>query len=320
MTAPRVLVTGANGFVGEATVLKLLMQQAFQPVAALRGNSRLLGLCPVVKFDLTQPEQLPDLTGIDVVIHTAARVHVMNDIASQALESFRKVNVEGTLRLARRAASSGVKRFIFLSSIKVNGEHTSRGQRFRADDLPNPTDAYGVSKYEAEESLRALAHETGLEVVIIRPPLVYGPGVKANFQSMLRWLDTGMPLPLGAIDNKRSLVAIDNLVSLIITCVDHPSASNQVFLAGDGVDLSTSELLSLLSCSLGRPSRLIPVPQYILQWVAKLVGRRGIADRLLGSLQIDIEKNKELLGWVPSSDIDETFRRTAKYYQEHTAK
>lgn len=320
MAAPKVLVTGANGFVGEAAVFKLLVSRDFQPIAAVRGVSRLQGLCPVVKFDLAKPDLQPNLGDIDVVIHAAARVHIMNDDAAQTVEQFRKVNVEGTLRLARNAAASGVRRFIFISSIKVNGEWTAPGKPFSADDLPNPLDPYGISKCEAEKALKELSHETGMDVVIIRPPLVYGPGVKANFKNMLKWLAKGVPLPLGAVNNKRSLVAVDNLVSLIITCIDHPGARNQIFLAGDGVDLSTSELLRRLSQSIDKPSRLIPVPQRILQCAARIAGKKGIADRLLGSLQIDIKKNKELLGWVPPADVDEALRRTVEYYQENEIK
>lgn len=253
-------------------------------------------------------------TGQEVVVHTAARVHVMQDFAVDPLAEFRRVNVEGTVNLARQSAASGVKRFIFISSIKVNGEGTRYGEPFTAEDLPQPVDSYGISKHEAEEQLRRLAAETGMEVVIIRPPLVYGPGVKANFLSMMRWLYKGIPLPLGAINNRRSLVALDNLVDLIVTCIDHPAAANQTFLAGDGEDLSTTELLRRMGAALGRPARLIPVPPALLSAGATMLGKRAVSQRLLGSLQVDISKTRALLGWTPPVSVDEALRKTAAHF------
>jgi nucleoside-diphosphate-sugar epimerase len=213
-----------------------------------------------------------------------------------------------------------VRRFVFISSIKVNGESTSLGQAFAADDVADPQDPYGISKHEAEVGLRRLAAESGMEVVIIRPPLVYGPGVKANFQSMMRWLKRGVPLPLGAICNKRSLIALDNLVDLIITCLDHPAAANQVFLAGDGEDISTPELLRRLGFALGKPARLLPVPVSLLMAGAALVGRRDIVKRLCESLQVDISKARNVLGWNPPISVDEGFRRTAKSFLAEVTK
>ncbi len=192
------------------------------------------------------------LQNIDVVVHAAARVHVMDDVVTDPLEEYRRVNVAGTLNLARQAVAAGAKRFIFISSIKVNGEGTTLGKPYRADDLSKPVDPYGISKMEAEQGLQQIAMETGMEVVSIRPPLVYGPGVKANFQAMIRWVNMGIPLPLGAIHNKRSLVALDNLADLIVTCIDHPAAANQTFLAGDGEDLSTTELLQRMAKAMGK--------------------------------------------------------------------
>ncbi|MGF6329457.1 nucleoside-diphosphate-sugar epimerase [Pseudomonas sp. BS3782 TE3695] len=320
MTAPKVLVTGASGFVGEALVFRLLVDKKFSPIAAARGAKRLHGLCPVVSFDLTHAKILPALDDIQVVIHAAARVHVMNETAIDALAEFRKVNVEGTLRLAQRAAESGVKRFIFISSIKVNGESTLPGKPFKADDQPNPLDPYGVSKYEAEEALKQLGRDTGMEVVIIRPPLVYGPGVKANFLSMLSWLNKGIPLPLGAIRNQRSLVAIGNLVNLIVTCIDHPAAANQTFLASDGEDLSTTQLLRRLSKALGKSARLLPMPEWLLKLAASTLGKQAFAQRLCGSLQVDINKNRELLGWTPPINMDKAMRQTAGHYLEKQTK
>lgn len=244
----------------------------------------------------------------------------MNETSVDALAEFRKVNVEGTLRLAQRAAESGVKRFIFISSIKVNGESTLPGKPFKSDDHPNPLDPYGVSKYEAEEALKQLGRDTGMEVVIIRPPLVYGPGVKANFLSMLRWLNKGIPLPLGAIRNQRSLVAIGNLVSLIVTCIDHPAAANQTFLACDGEDLSTTQLLRRLSKALGKPARLLPLPEWLLKLAASTVGKQAVAQRICGSLQVDINKNRELLGWIPPINMDKAMRQTAGHYLEKQTK
>lgn len=226
------------------------------------------------------------------------------------------MNVAGTLNLARQAASAGVERFVFLSSIKVNGEQTRPGQRFNPDDQPVPEDPYGMSKWEAELGLRKVAEESGMEVVIIRPPLVYGPGVKGNFASIQRLVARGLPLPLGAIHNKRSLVALDNLIDLIITCVDHPAAANQVFLVSDGEDLSTSELLRRVGSAMGRPARLLPVPSALIYLGATILGKKAIAQRLLGSLQVDISKARDLLDWDPPISVDEGLRRCLKENQE----
>jgi len=320
MTSLKVLVTGANGFVGEAVVFKLLVDNKFSPIAAARGATRLHGLCPVRLFDLCDAKTLPILDDVQVVIHAAARVHVMNEVAVDALAEFRRVNVQGTLKLAQRAAESRVKRFIFISSIKVNSENTLPGNPFKADDPANPDDPYGLSKFEAEEALKQLSRETGMEVVIIRPPLVYGPDVKANFLTMLNWLNKGIPLPLGAIRNMRSLVAIGNLVSLIDTCIDHPFAANQTFLVSDGVDLSTTQLLRRLAKALGKPARLLPVPEWALKLGASSVGMQAVVQRLCGSLQIDISKNSELLGWTPPINIDKAMRQTADHYLEKQTK
>jgi len=216
--------------------------------------------------------------------------------------------VDGTLNLAQQAVDAGVTRFIFISSIKVNGEQTSCGRVYTAEDLPAPEDAYGISKYEAEQGLLQIAADTGLEVVIIRPPLVYGPGVKGNFSSMMRVVKKGYPLPLGSINNKRSLVALDNLVDLIITCINHPAAANQVFLAGDGEDLSTTELLRGVAKAAGVSSRLIPVPVSVLRFVASLLGKKEVSQRLLGSLQVDISKTRDLLGWTPPLSVEDGLR------------
>ncbi len=233
----------------------------------------------------------------------------MEDQSAFPLREFRKINVDGTLKLARQAAQEDVRRFVFISSIKVNGEGTSSGHPYRADDAPSPSDPYGISKLEAEEGLLALAKETGMEVVIIRPVLVYGPGVKGNFSSMIKLIENGLPLPLGAIHNKRSLIGIDNLVDLIIHCIDHPAAANQVFLAGDGEDLSTTELLRGVANAIGKPARLIPVPAGLLQLAATLLGQKAMAQRLLGSLQVDISKTCELLDWKPPYTVEEGLRR-----------
>ncbi|WP_285373333.1 SDR family oxidoreductase [Pseudomonas sp. lyk4-TYG-107] len=320
MTIPKVMVTGASGFVGEALVFRLLVDKKFSPIAAARGATRLHGLCPVVPFYLTHSKILPALDDVQVVVHAAARVHVMNESAGDPLAEFRKVNVEGTLKLAQCAAASGVRRFIFISSIKVNGENTLMGKPFKADDQPNPLDPYGVSKYEAEETLKQLGRDTGMEVVIIRPPLVYGPGVKANFLSMLIWLNKGVPLPLGSIRNQRSLVAIGNLVSLIATCIDHPAAANQTFLVSDGEDLPTTQLLRFLARALGKPARLLPLPEWLLKLGASILGKQAVAQRLCGSLQVDISKNRELLGWSPPIKMDKAMRQTAGYYLEKQTK
>ncbi|WP_339538283.1 UDP-glucose 4-epimerase family protein [Pseudomonas sp. RA_15y_Pfl2_54] len=314
MKGPRVLVTGATGFVGEAIVFRLLLDKVFTPVAAVRGETRLGGLCSVVPFDLSDKIALPSLAGVQVVIHCAARVHVMNDAASDPLAQFRKINVEGTVRLARKAAESGVKRFIFISSIKVNGEGTLPGVPFKADDQPAPADPYGVSKKEAEDALRQVSRNTGMEVVIIRPPLVYGHGVKANFLSMMRWLDKGVPLPLGALNNRRSLVAIGNLVDLAVTCISHPDAANQTFLVSDGEDLSTTQLLRRMAGALKVRAYLLPVPEAALRLGASLLGKHAMAQRLCGSLQVDIEKTCSILGWLPPVSVDRALQNTASHY------
>jgi len=263
-----------------------------------------------VQKQLSGDESYSDcLQNIDVVVHAAARAHIMKDEVADPLAEYRRVNVDGTLHLARQAAAGGIERFIFISSVKVNGEQTFPGQPFTADDTPSPEDAYGISKWEAEQGLQKIAKESGMEVVVIRPPLVYGPQVKGNFASMIKLVKKGLPLPLGSIHNQRSLVALDNLVDLIITCIHHPAAANQVFLAGDGQDLSTTELLRGVAKAAGKPSRLIPIPSSLLMFAATLLGKKAVAQRLLGSLQVDISKARDLLGWEPPFSVEEGLRR-----------
>ena len=312
----RLLVTGATGFVGSALQERVVADGQYHLTIAVRDAVDAPNTVRVVPVaDLTAETDWSDaLQGVDVVIHSAARVHVMDDSSADPLAEFRKVNVDGTLRLAQQAVAAGVKRFVFVSSIKVNGESTEPGAPYTADTPPNPVDPYGISKYEAEQGLLALAQETGLEVVIVRPVLVYGPGVKANFRKMMKWVSRGVPLPLGAIYNKRSLVALDNLVDLILTCVAHPAAVNQVFLASDGKDLSTTEMLQELGVSLDKPARLLPVTMTWLNLVFTLLGKRDFNQRLCGSLQVDIKKNRELLGWTPPVSVEDAMDKTAEAY------
>jgi len=310
---PNILVTGINGFVGRG------LSTALQGSDRLfKGTARNMGSdLPYCRYweDSTQvfatgeinerTDWTEALGGIDVVVHLAARVHVMDDLADDPLAEFRKVNTAGTLNLARQAVAAGVKRFVFLSSIKVNGELTTLSYPFSPDDTFIPDDPYGVSKYEAEQGLMAIAEETGLEVVIIRPPLVYGPGVKANFRLLMKWVKRGVPLPLGAVHNKRSFVALDNLASFIIHCMDHPRAANEVFLISDGEDVSTTELLQKMAQAFGKRSFLLPVPVGLMTFVAGLIGKKDVADRLFGSLQVDSSKARDLLGWEPVVSMDE---------------
>jgi nucleoside-diphosphate-sugar epimerase len=280
----KILVTGANGFVGRHLCLALCQQQ-HTVVAAVRavdcGNDGLVQTVSITAIDANSDWSVA-LQNVDVVVHLAARVHMMDDQSANPLAEFRRVNVDGSLNLAKQAASAGVKRLIYLSSVKVNGEYTLPGHPFKESDMANPQDAYGLSKFEAEQGLLLIAQQTGMEVVIIRPPLVYGQGVKANFASMMRAVKRGLPLPLSAIHNNRSFVYVGNLVDLIATCIQHPAAANQVFLVSDGCDLSTTILLKSCATALGVKSRLWNVPQRLIEGLAALVGKRDVAQRLCG--------------------------------------
>ena len=309
-----ILVTGANGFVASRLISQLELAGRNDILRSVRGGAHAAGRT-FVSGDLSAHNDWgPALVDVDTVVHGAARVHVMSDSAPDALSKYRLVNVDGTLNLARQAAQVGVKRFIYISSIKVNGEVTSIEAPFAADDPPAPHDPYGISKLEAEQSLRQVSMETTMDVVVIRPPLVYGPGVRANFLSMLRLVHRGIPLPLGAVRNLRSFVALDNLVDLLIRCLTHPAARNQTFLVSDGEDLSTTDLLTRLGHALGRPARLIPVPVPLLTFAAGLLGKRDIVQRLCGSLRLDIDKTRRMLDWDPPITVDEGFRRVAEAF------
>lgn len=318
-----ILVTGATGFVGTALCASLARRS---PIRLAVRNAGTLNLpvgrsVDVIERTLSAREDWSAaLAGVDVVVHCAARVHVMKEQSRDPLAEFRAVNVEGTLRLARQAATAGVKRLVFVSSIKVNGEQTEVDRPYTADQQPLPVDPYGISKLEAEDGLRGLAQETGLEVVIIRPPLVYGPGVKANFLALMQCIWRGIPLPLGSVTaNKRSFVALDNLIDVIVTCLDHPAAANEIFLVSDAEDVSTAELLRRMGQALGRPARLLPVPVLLLNCGARLLGRTGMVQRLCGSLQVDIDKTRRRLDWKPPLTFDEGLRRTtAHWVKSHT--
>jgi nucleoside-diphosphate-sugar epimerase len=240
----------------------------------------------------------------------------MNETSGDPLTAFREVNVKGTTCLAEQAVDSGVKRFIYISSIKVNGESTS-GNPLKAGDAPTPEDPYGISKWEAEQVLWEIVEKTELEIVIIRPPLVYGPGVRANFLRLLQGIMSGVPFPLGAVNNSRSMVALDNLVDLVEICLDHPAASNQTFLVSDGEDLSIKALLQRTGAALGRRALLIPIPVSILWAMARLFGKSDFARRLCGSLSIDISKTRDRLNWSPPVSVDDALRKTAKYFLSH---
>jgi nucleoside-diphosphate-sugar epimerase len=313
----RSLITGATGFVGSAILQRLLQGEHTGLLAAVRRDGVVLpgAVMPRRISSDMRMEDSDAFEGVQLVIHCAARAHIMKDESADPLTEFRKVNVQGTLNLAKQAAAGGVKRFIFLSSVKVNGEITKAGQPFTPDDKFIPSDPYGLSKYEAEQGLMMLAKQTGMEVVIIRPPLIYGPGVKANFAAMMHWLNKGLPLPLGAvITNQRSLVALDNLVDFIVTCIDHPKAANQIFLISDGEDVSTAELLRKTAKAIGKKALLIPVPVSLMRFAAKLIGKTDVGNRLFGSLQVDSSKARELLGWKPVISMEEQLQKTADAY------
>ncbi|WP_337911632.1 SDR family oxidoreductase [Vibrio cholerae] len=309
----KVLITGATGFLGRE-ILKIVERKYTTVVLGRTPPDNYFG--EFKQCDLTQiSNQFLDLQSIDVVIHSAARVHIMHDASLEPLAEYRLINTEATLELAKSAVESGVKRFIFVSSIKVNGEATTDRLPFKSCDKPDFNDPYGQSKFEAEKLLRELAQETGLEVVIIRPVLVYGPSVKANFASLMRLISKGMPLPFGSItQNKRSLVSINNLIDLIVTCINHPKAANQVFLVSDDHDVSTSEMVRELAIALGKPTWQLPVPIWCYKLFGKLFGKSDIVDRLTGSLQVDISHTKETLGWKPPQTLQEGFKQTAQAF------
>jgi nucleoside-diphosphate-sugar epimerase len=311
----RVLVTGATGWIARC----LIDSADFRALGVIRAATRNSeAVLPAgveracIPSLLADADLRPVVAGVDVVVHAAARVHIMHERTADPLAEFRRVNVSGTVNLARQAAAAGARRFVFLSSIKVNGEETSTGQPFVASDRPNPRDPYGISKYEAEEELTALGQSTGMEIVIIRPVLVYGPGVKANFLAMMRAVAAGIPLPFRMVRNARSLVAVDNLTNLITLCTHHPRAAGATFLVSDGEDLSTPELLRRVGTAVGRPARLIPVPVALLSAAATVAGRGAEIHRLCASLQVDIGNTRRALGWNPPITVDEGLRRAAE--------
>lgn len=312
----RVLITGANGFVGTA-LCERLIEQGIEVRAAVRedNNSNISTL--IKKFEVGDIHADTDWTaalqGVTHIVHLAARVHVMQEQARDPLAEFRTVNTAGSVNLARQAVTAGARRFIYVSTIKVNGERTF-SRPFRAEDKPMPEDAYAQSKREAEFALTEIGQHSGLEVVIVRPPLVYGPGVKGNFLSLLQVLRQGWPLPLASCDNRRSLVGLSNLVSLLEKCMTHSAAAGQVFLVCDGEDLSTPELLQRLAQALDRKARLLSIPPAALRFAATIAGRPGIYERLCGSLQIEMDKARDLLGWRPPLTVDEELKRTARWF------
>lgn len=298
-----VAVTGANGFVGSRLCAHLgqhgVRVRALARSALNGEDTRIVGdLGPDTRWDGA-------LEDVDCVVHCAARVHMITDTHADPLEAFRQVNVEGTRALAKAAAAQGVRRFVFLSSLKVMGETTKPGQPFRADDDPAPQDAYAVSKWEAELALRDVAQASGMEWVVVRPPLIYGPGVKANFRALMNAVSRGIPLPLGAVDNRRSLLGLDNLVDLLLSCAQHPAAAGQAFLVSDDHDLSTPELVRQLARVMGRPARLLPVPVSWLLLAGKALGRQAQIERLTGSLQVNIGHTKRVLGWTPRWTLEQ---------------
>lgn len=312
----RVLVTGATGFVGECLHSELL-RRGYRVRAAVRQESPALRQAGREQVVVGPIDDATDwqaaLSGVQCVVHLAARVHVMRETAGDPRAAFRQVNVAGTERLARQAAAAGVRRMVYISSIKVNGERTGI-RPFTEADVPQPEGPYAQSKLEAEQALQRIAAATGLETVILRPPLVYGPKVKGNLRTLLRAVQLGLPLPLGRCENRRSLLGLTNFVDLIALCVGHPAAADQVFVAADDEDLSTPELIRRLAGLLHRPARLLPIPASWLRTAARLLGRQSVYERLCGSLRVDASKARSVLGWRPVCTVDAELARTAAWY------
>jgi nucleoside-diphosphate-sugar epimerase len=318
----KVLITGATGFVGLSLVNRLIADK-FDVTVMLRERSLSLPeqVVQVVSGDFKALSSIDSsfnikikkiLSEMDVIIHLAARVHVMADNSIDPLAEFRKINTDVTLLLANLAAEAGVNRFVYISSIGVNGNKSS--QPFTEQDEPKPHNNYAISKHEAENGLLALADESKMQVVIIRPPLVYGPNAPGNFATLIKWVYKGLPLPFGAIDNQRSFVALENLISFIMHCIDHPKATNEIFLISDGEDVSTTLLLQRVASAFGKQAKLLPIPISLMVFVAKLIGKSDIADRLFGSLQVDNSKAIDLLGWKPVITMDKQLKKTAEAY------
>lgn len=308
----RVLVTGATGFIG-STLCEQLAAAGYAVRAALQNDRAVSGCIAekVIMGDIGSADLGLALEGVDAVIHAAARAHVLHDSPANS-DLYIQTNAHGTLRLAEAAAQAGVRRFIFLSSIKVNGEETNRA--YTADDRPSPQDAYGSSKWLAEKALQEVAARSGMEAVIVRPPLVYGPGVRANFLRLLHWVDHGWPLPLASVRNRRSLVSVWNLCDLLIRTLAHPRAGGGVWMVSDGVDLSTVELIRQLGTAMGRRVRLLPVPVVALRAAAGMLGKAAEVERLCGSLFVDIGHTRRVLGWTPPLPAAEGVARTVGWY------
>ena len=310
-----ILVTGSSGFVGSAVCRELELRGS-SVLRAVRRHAEPNDAAVVVGDINSKTEWTEALKRVYAVVHLAARVHQMRDTADDPLEEFRRVNVEGTRRLAEEAVRTGVKRFVFLSSIKVNGEMTDGVGPFTETDLPHPVDAYGISKWETEQILREIGRRTGMEVVILRLPLIYGPGVKANFLKLIQHIERGLPLPFGRIQNQRSLLGLRNLVDLICCCIEHPSAAGEIFLASDGDDVSTPELVRRIARALGKPVRLLPVPVWMMGLCGRVTGKSDQLRRLCGSLQIDSLKVRQVLSWTPPYSISEELARVAAWRAE----
>ncbi|MCG7871430.1 MAG: SDR family oxidoreductase [Candidatus Thiodiazotropha lotti] len=304
----KILVTGANGFVG-THLCPYLLDQGYSVRAALRSRQAAwqVGEQTVVGDISADSDWQQALQGVDSVIHLAGRAHVMRESTDDPLSLFRQVNVAGSLRLAEQAMVAGVRRFVYLSSIKVNGESSS-AKPLAADDPAKPEDAYGQSKWEAEQALKDYLANGDMELVIVRPVLVYGAGVKGNLQSLVRWIRNGVPLPLAGVENRRSLVGIDNLLDFLQLCIEHPAAAGEAFLVADGEDLSTPRLIRMLAQAMGVKAKLFPLPNRVLRLLGRLSGRSAAIDRLCGDLQVDLDKNRRLLGWTPKQSVEAGLR------------
>lgn len=311
-----VLVTGASGFVGHAVCAELL-RRGFHVRAALRKPQTPFPDCEQVIVPTL--DELTDwssaLRGVDIVIHLAARVHVMLEGATDPLAEFRRVNTAGSLRLARAAADAGVQRLVYVSSIGVNGNDTQLNHAYSEQDPPHPHNAYALSKWEAEQALQKISGETGLEVVIVRPPLVYGPNAPGNFAAMMRALKVGIPLPLATVRNRRSLIFVGNLADVLVVCAIHPSAAGQTYLVSDGEDISTPELLRRLGAAMGKPSHLFPCPSWLLKLGGRLTGKSEQIERLLSSLEVDSAKIRRELNWTPPYTMPQGLQSTAEWYR-----